>query len=107
MPRTHARAARRKCARGGEWWHRGPCPWRFLLRPVRSVLVVPANPRHREAEALLVPSLGGGVEQVIGAVQHVEATRVGRIGTVDRAVLAAAEGAEARRLLAVGRHRLV
>src|SRR5690348_16984463 len=33
----------------------------------RSVLVVPANPRHRKAEALLVPPLGGGVEQVIGA----------------------------------------
>ena len=71
--------------------------------PPLSVAVVPAHPGHREGQLLLVPPLRSDVEQVIGAVQHVEAAGIGRIGAIDRAVLATPEGAEAGRFLAVRR----
>ena len=61
---------------------------------------MPLHPGHRPGQAVLVAPLRGEVEHVIGAIGHVEAARVGRVGVIDRAVVAAAEGAEAGRLLA-------
>src|SRR5882757_7638969 len=65
-----------------------------------SVTVVAAHPGHR-MRRILVAALRGQVEQVIGAVQHVEATRVGRIGVIDRAIVASAKSADAGGLFAI------
>src|ERR1700730_17594106 len=72
-----------------------------------SVAVVPFHPGHRPRQPRLVASLRGEVEHLVGAVEHVEAARIGRIGVVDRAVVAAAEGAEAGRLVTAERHGAV
>src|SRR5216684_8198930 len=66
----------------------------------KSVTIVPLHPGHRPWQPGLVATLRGDVEQVIGAVQHIEAARIGRIGVIDRAVVAAPEGAHARLLFA-------
>src|SRR5919106_287680 len=82
----------------------GESPWILSVAMIvssLSVLVVPSHPGHREGQPLFVAALRGDVEQLIGAVQHVEPAGVGRIGAVDRAVLAAAEGTEARGFLAI------
>src|SRR5713226_9578791 len=65
-----------------------------------SVAVVSLHPGHRPRQPRLVASLRGEVEHLVGAVEHVEAARISRIGVVDRAVVAAAKSTEAGRLLA-------
>src|SRR3981189_3661904 len=64
-----------------------------------SVTVVTAHPGHRMPRRL-VAALRSQVEQVIGAVQHVEAARIGRIGVIDRTVLGPAKRADAGGLFA-------
>src|SRR5215212_2516822 len=46
-----------------------------------------AHPHHRCRQAVLVAPLGCQVEQLVGAVDRVEAARVARVGVVDDAVL--------------------
>ena len=48
------------------------------------VLVVPAHPFHRIAQSRFVAALRRQIQEVIGAIHHVEAARVGGIGVVDR-----------------------
>src|SRR6185295_1919354 len=62
------------------------------------VLVVPAYPGHRVGQALLVAALGYQVEQVIGAVQHVQPARIAGVGVEYLAVRAFDEHADPRRL---------
>ena len=50
------------------------------------ILVVSMQPGHAEWQVLLVATLGGEVEHVIGAVQHVQAPREGLVGQEDPAV---------------------
>src|SRR5215469_4130217 len=62
----------------------------------RLVLVVAPQPLHPTVG--LVTPLGHEVQQVVGAVQHVEPAGGGRVGVVDRAVVVAIEDADAGRL---------
>src|SRR5262249_35048744 len=52
----------------------------FALPFSTLVLVVPAHPGHRERQALLVAALGHQIEQVIGAVQHIQPARIAGVG---------------------------
>src|ERR1700741_2814396 len=61
---------------------------------VVSVLIVPADPLHREIEAVLVAALGHEVEVLVGAVHHVDAARVAGIGVEHLAVLILGEDAD-------------
>jgi len=46
-----------------------------------------AAPNPCELELLLVAPLRNDIEVVIGAVEHVEAARIGRVGVIEAAVL--------------------
>src|SRR5216684_6017589 len=70
----------------------------------KSVAVVALHPGHRMFR-VLVPPLRGEVEQVIGAVHHVQTARVSRIGVIDRAVVGTPKDADSRGLLAIGLDR--
>src|SRR5262249_40706299 len=78
---------------------RDPAPSRRRSRGGVLVLVVAAPPRGRKLEAVLVTAFRRPVEQLVGAIQDVEAACVGRVGVVDDAVLAR-KGAQPGRLLA-------
>jgi hypothetical protein len=60
-----------------------------------SILVVPAHPGHREIEAVLVAALRHKIEELIGTVDHVDASRVAGIRVEHLATLILAEDADA------------
>jgi hypothetical protein len=45
-----------------------------------SILIVPAYPLHREFEAILIATFGHKVEELVGAIDHVDAAPVAGIG---------------------------
>src|SRR6266496_1304430 len=65
--------------------------------PTGFVLVAAANPGERHHQVVLVPSVGRAVEQLVCAVERVEAAGVARVGAVDDAVLQS-ERAQTRHL---------
>src|SRR5882724_4181004 len=59
-----------------------------------SILIVPAYPRHREFEAVLIAAFRRKVEKMIGAIDHVDAPRVTGIGVEHLASLILVEDAD-------------
>src|SRR5262245_39170902 len=63
--------------------------------PSVRVPVMVTDPGLRELQAGLVAPLGDQVQEVVGAVQHVDAPGVGGVGVEDRAVRVLVEDADA------------
>src|SRR5262249_28569 len=72
------------------------------IMPAASVLVVPAEPFHREVEGVLIAALRHEVEELVGAIDCVDAPRVAGIGVKDCARLVLIEDADSRPLVFVG-----
>src|SRR5215471_9780225 len=49
------------------------------VKDIYSILIVSADPFHREFEAVLVTALWSEIEIVVGAIEHIHAARVARI----------------------------
>src|SRR5262249_20649003 len=59
------------------------------------ILIVPADPGHREIEAVLIAALGHKVEVLIGGVEQVDASAVARIGVEHLAAFVLVKHADA------------
>src|SRR5262245_19232683 len=49
------------------------------LLPIHSILIVSADPFHREFEPVLIAALWSEIEIVVGTIEHIDAARVARV----------------------------
>jgi hypothetical protein len=58
------------------------------------MLIVPAQPLHREIEAVLIAALGHKIEVMVGTIEHVNAPRAAGVGVEHLASLILVEDAD-------------
>src|SRR5919108_4885724 len=71
--------------------------------PSASILIVPAYPLHREAEAVLIAAFGHKVEELVGTIDHVNAPPVARISVEHLASLVLVEDTDSRFVRCINR----
>src|SRR5262245_14106240 len=77
------------------------------VEEIYSILIVSADPFHREFEAVLVTALWSEIEIVVGAIEHIHAARVARIGMEHLTTVILVEDADSNLLRQRIRHNLV
>src|SRR5262249_5021329 len=112
IPRTRM-ALRGSVADRPDREHRRGCwPRRLPVRgafgkEVHSILIVSADPFHREFEAILVTALWSEIEIVVVAIAHIQAALVARISVQHLTTVILAEDADSNPLRQRIRHNLV
>src|SRR5687768_9549119 len=69
-----------------------------MRKGLSLVAVVVAHPGHREVLRRLIAAFGNEIQELIGAVDHVEAARVAGVGMENRSVRRLEKNAQSRRL---------
>src|SRR5262245_55194744 len=74
---------------------------------VHSILIVSADPFHREFEPVLIAALWSEIEVVVGAIEHIHAARVARISVEHLTAVILVEDADSNLLRQRIRRNLV
>src|SRR5262249_37958354 len=77
------------------------------VKEIHSILIVSADPFHREFEPVLIAALWSEIEVVVGAIEHIHAARVARISVEHLTTVILVEDADSNLLRQRIRHNLV